>query len=647
MKKVISILIAIALFASLFTLVASAEDLFYCSLDTITGTVSKSATGNGYVNAAAKIQVGTTEEFTLIGWAVTEPGIDKLQYNVNGGAWKDASSSHQSRPDVYNHCRDKLSFNVDETANAKAGFTAQLTDIKDLAVGEYTVIIRVVNNGSSTIEIATIALSVVADLSIPDKTVIEKDALAKDIAYFTDRGGDPKSFKGASFAVQFAIPEGKAASQFYYFQSPTWGSHPYGADCYATIYKWNKDYDTTVAGRVLGKLQIYGHGDGEDLIIDFGKIYSSGEYLLVCEGNGTENIGTWAATANANYTTTTYINGKVREYIPAFVACVYDVRDYDANTDIEYFDEISVNGTKVDNGQSTPCKAPDARTIDGTDGSVETIGFNGWFGSKEDNVLRFGYQIDNRNFIFTGATTSEEAGVTQAGGEFRVKYTIDVTGLKDGKEHKIRAVAQLKNGTIVYLYRLTNADGSAYDRAMYAIYKAPAAKVLDGESDIYTAIDNRPLVWIDASHGLTKSVSFKAAKGFNAITLPASWGSNGDFTLTVSVEKLGHVLLTKDVVLNTNPGPITIDLGETIFANDEEVTISFTIEQSKYFVFAQATAYADALTYSDSSEGAFAFGLNFTDDPVPVVPVTADASLVIFVLAACAIALVVLKKKAF
>ncbi|MBP5766355.1 MAG: NPXTG-anchored protein, partial [Clostridia bacterium] len=61
-----------------------------------------------------------------------------------------------------------------------------------------------------------------------------------------------------------------------------------------------------------------------------------------------------------------------------------------------------------------------------------------------------------------------EDAVIQAGGESRYLITIDVSGLKDGKEHKIQAVAKMDNGDIVKLNRFE--DGK--DRDAYVNYKA-------------------------------------------------------------------------------------------------------------------------------------------------------------------------------
>jgi hypothetical protein len=144
------------------------------------------------------------------------------------------------------------------------------------------------------------------------------------------------------------------------------------------------------------------------------------------------------------------------------------IRDFAKDKgDAMSYDAIYVNGEKVAE-QNDPVIAY-KKLIDGSDGHITSVGMYGWYGNSSAKIVSFGYMIDGNEPVFGDFKFEPtEDAVIQAGGESRYLITIDVTGLKDGKDHKIQAVAKMDNGDIVKLNRF---EGEK-DRDAYVNYRA-------------------------------------------------------------------------------------------------------------------------------------------------------------------------------
>ena len=145
------------------------------------------------------------------------------------------------------------------------------------------------------------------------------------------------------------------------------------------------------------------------------------------------------------------------------------LRDFDsAKGDHMSYDKIYVNGDEIADGNDAVIAAK--ALVDGSDGTIENVAMYGWYGNDNSKIESFGYMIDNNDPVY-GEFKFEptEQAVIDNGGESRYKIVIDVTGLKDGKTHKIQAVAKLENGEIV---KLNRNDNGTKDRDAYVNYKA-------------------------------------------------------------------------------------------------------------------------------------------------------------------------------
>ncbi len=127
------------------------------------------------------------------------------------------------------------------------------------------------------------------------------------------------------------------------------------------------------------------------------------------------------------------------------------------------FDTFFVNRVQLDNiimnnvdgGASAKLEEYD-RTIDGHEAEYTSFTFRGWVGFL-DPMVEVGYQIDENDPIMVdNCFKATEQPVKGAGGEYaqRIEVEVDVTGLQDGIEHEIRAVAKIQgeDGEPYYAY---------------------------------------------------------------------------------------------------------------------------------------------------------------------------------------------------
>ncbi len=141
------------------------------------------------------------------------------------------------------------------------------------------------------------------------------------------------------------------------------------------------------------------------------------------------------------------------------------------------FDTIYVNDVMnfgQDDGAASDKLDGVGRTIDGSDGSVQTIRIRGWIGF-ESEIDELGYQINGKN-TFGDYKVAPEAAVTDPanGGQYATRFdmTIDVSNLKG--TNKIVAVAKLADGTIVKIDENVSANGAGTTPNTSFTYIGPA-----------------------------------------------------------------------------------------------------------------------------------------------------------------------------
>ena len=125
------------------------------------------------------------------------------------------------------------------------------------------------------------------------KVTLFDDTKVTTIKYtVSPRSMDPKTFTGHdSTAIEFTVPDGYSFKAFVLTAAPTWGTQE-NANLDATIFAWNKDYDTTIEGIELGSFREECHADNMNLVMDFGVILPPGKYVIYITAED-DTIGAW------------------------------------------------------------------------------------------------------------------------------------------------------------------------------------------------------------------------------------------------------------------------------------------------------------------------------------------------------------------
>ena len=154
------------------------------------------------------------------------------------------------------------------------------------------------------------------------------------------------------------------------------------------------------------------------------------------------------------------------------------VRDFSKDAgDKLSFDQILVNGTEIANGNSAIIAAK--KNIDGTKGDINTVTLHGWYGNANQDIDKFGYQINGGTIIYgeyKAATEPQVLDPTQGGGPKASRFTMDIDVSNLRGENTIWVYVKLANGDEVKLNRFENrGTADEKDREIYVVYNGPAA----------------------------------------------------------------------------------------------------------------------------------------------------------------------------
>lgn len=104
------------------------------------------------------------------------------------------------------------------------------------------------------------------------------EAKKKTVGLTTGGTGTPVCFSDySSVAFTFKVEEGWRLNQFIVVNAPTWDM--IGAGLTARIYKWDKDYETTINGKCIDTCVIEDHINCTSMVVSFYYI-PAGEYLI-------------------------------------------------------------------------------------------------------------------------------------------------------------------------------------------------------------------------------------------------------------------------------------------------------------------------------------------------------------------------------
>ena len=391
---------------------------------------------------------------------------------------------------------------------------------------------------------------------------------------------------------------------------------------------------------------------GQESLPD-GGVYSD-PFIYDGEGQSASYIRIYI-TKTSNITDGTWYAGfgelEVYEGEPAHTG---EKRDFDAaKGDGLSYDWILANGTEIANGNAAVIAAK--KNIDGTDGSIENITLYGWYGNANSATAALGYQINGGTISYGDYFTTTEDAVTNLNANNRRFYmTIDVSELTG--ENTIWVWAKLENGDEVKLNRFDNkGTEKEKDREIYVIYNgpaAPAAYTLAGVSFDTFFVDGV------MNFGQGDGMASSKLDGVNR-TVDGSDGSietivmRGWVGFDKAIAQFGYQVGDQEPVFDDSFKKTTeqavLDAGG---ANASRFEVEIPVGRiSGTNVITTVVKLVDGTVVKlDSQFAASAQGLpdvSFTYVGTQSTPATADASMIIFVIAAAAIALVVLKKKVF
>ena len=231
-------------------------------------------------------------------------------------------------------------------------------------------------------------------------------------------------------------------------------------------------------------------------------------------------------------------------------------RDFSADAgDGLSFDRILVNGELAAEGNANIIALK--KLVDGSDGSISTVGFYGWYGNANSETDQFGYTIDGGEPVFGDFIIDTEPAVTGLNANNRrYQITVDVSKLAKGKDHTIRVVAKLKNGDVVTLNRVDNpGEANEKDRDTYIIFRAEAVEAFSldalAKEDAYLSITTnyntsnsvtinegeslRILGWVYRTYTNLEKIVYKIGEG-NEVDCVTSYRARTELSTVLGVD---------------------------------------------------------------------------------------------------------------
>jgi hypothetical protein len=288
------------------------------------------------------------------------------------------------------------------------------------------------------------------------------------------------------FGVKFAVPEGKKLYSLTIPCCPTWGNKEGGSDIMAEIYPWKGDYDKSQAEEVLVSKEVYDHVDGDNVLFLFDKQLPAGEYLAVFTSIGDMRIGFYGG-GKLTEGVEVFKDGWETEYTPLFKLTLLE--------DSEVKEKVSRDQLTVDGVDKAKVGGNDELTeVDLTDLTGKELRFWGWYASNI-SVPVFGYKIDDGEVVYGNYNVAAEDGVKDAAKEavgtsdYASRYEILVP-ITEGS-HTVTAYVRLSNGErALWTVKYTNGP-KATEVPTAAPTEAPTEKATDAAEPTDEPADNK------------------------------------------------------------------------------------------------------------------------------------------------------------
>lgn len=366
------------------------------------------------------------------------------------------------------------------------------------------------------------------------------------------------------------------------------------------------------------------------------------------------------------------------------------------------FDTVYGNGTYgvdatvyVDGGAGAWLKTNggDDHYFPNTDGAIKTLGLRGWVGFDQE-IDAFGFQVNDGVCYFGNFATAAEKPVLDAGGQYAKRYAIIVPVLAFPGENKFTACVRLADGTIVKFdkagdeagkafVKLTNPEAEIIENAEFVDW---AAAPMSWDFNYWNGAQLNPGYKAEGTEGEgpeNSGLPYNFLKQFlnedGSLTTAAydgrTYGAYGWIGAEDAVTKVGYFIGNKvyfdgygsywdaesgvvDAVkangVSNEKAPLAkrfnVQIPLCLVNGSEKAGLVAKLESGKLMILNSQGMNDTTIVFNDAANfDPASVVVDPVDDPTdePQNPGTSDVSLVIFVIAAAAIALVVLKKRAF
>lgn len=501
MKKLLALVIAVAIAVVMFVVPAAAEDDYERVL---------SYTGGASVGLWLKDDnVNGTEKAVIFNAASAFRRLGIPQYWASNGS---NGALVTFKAEVFNYVTDYATSvagtplfteTVNPTGDVEKGILFDMG--KDLPKGEYVFRFTIVGGDDSYLVLPAVATAYsnvrlnytggvfgfyvdfvekgLANYFNRISTMADADEVMETV--LCPKGGNPVDVKvSGDMGIKLTIPEGYKLRTFIGLNSPTWGNASgEGSDVKVEVFAWNEDYATSIGGTVLASCEVTGHPDNNNLVCELDKDVPAGTYLAVFSATGEKSIGFWCGT-DLGAADAIFVNGASNPNCPGMNYRLVvlpeegnagtgegenengEIVDFDSEKSFQIgqsLDAILWNGGAI----NTPGDGKARANLDSyleADGTLdvakyngETIGFQGWVVFRKA-IAQFGYMIGNTVVFDDSFTVQPEPGLAAAvGGIFPnedcsgvLRFLITVP-LANTEGKTVVAVAKLADGTIVKL----------------------------------------------------------------------------------------------------------------------------------------------------------------------------------------------------
>ena len=464
MKKFIAIVtvLALAFVLCVSSFATATLDAMYVNVNELQ---KKGAGVDSGVGVKSKVQIEPGDRLFILGWAASEgTNLEKIFWTLDGEE-KECTDVYRDRPDVAD------AFHLDESFGTHAGFgynedMMELVGVDQLEKGQYVVNVmaRFLDGSEETVK-TDFDLIVGAEENGGEENKPNEFPKYLEVELYVELCTDGVEIEENDDGSITCVTES-------------------GTDPWISIAL--DEIDTSIYTSFIVKYELDG------------PIHPNNIYLKDMEKNigysGT--IGTWAMPAMDGLTervcsiedefgfmSDTILTGVrfpgAKEGGSLTIKSItfvnpngINIRDFSAEEgDGLSFDQILVNGASVAEGNDAVIAKKKA--VDGTDGSVQTIGFYGWYGNANSGTAAIGYKINDNDVVygdFFSETGDDVTGLNANNRRFTV--TVDVAELKG--ENTIWIYAMLANGDQVKLNRFDNRGAeNEKDREIYVVYNGP------------------------------------------------------------------------------------------------------------------------------------------------------------------------------